>query len=214
MNQARIGALVVAVITFIVGYAIGDHRARRGIPDEEVTASGPFMVDTATVVAATLQSLQAETKLVSYTFTTTASVSLTRSLWRIFEGRQQLTVPVTVRYYVDLSQLSERDVRYDPATNTVLVRLPKLMFTVSFHPERAIEINTGSLTVSDETVQELRQLNYKTAREAVRQQVRQPEFVRLAKEQTIRNVESLFSIPLRTVGKDDVSVTAEFPATR
>ena len=210
MNQARIGALVVAVITFIVGFVVGERSARREIPDVEVSVPGPFTIDTATVVAATLQSLQAETQLVSYSFTTMASVSLTRSLLLIFEGKQQLTVPATVRYYVDLSELSERDVRFDPATNTVRVKLPRLMFTVTFHPERAIEINTGSLTLSDELVQELRQLNYKTARAAVRKQVRQPEFVRLAKEQTIRNVESLFTIPLRSLGKDEVVVEATF----
>ena len=45
--------------------------------------------------------------------------------------------------------------------------------TVSFEPERALEVNEGSLTLSDAVVQELRKLNYQTARKAVIKQAQQ-----------------------------------------
>lgn len=183
----KIISLVAAeVVVFSIGYNIGYDAAPKEILDEEVTHPEAFTVDTQKVLSATVESLKAEAKLVSYKYVGTANVAVTREFLVIFEGPQRLTIPATVSYYVDLKDFTDADVTYDAANKQVLVTLPKLMLDTKFHPEQAIEINTGSLTLSDDVVQALRRLSYKTARKAIIKHAQQAELVRLAKEQTIK----------------------------
>jgi len=205
INQVAIRSLIAAVFVFFIGYRVGYWAAPKEILDSEVTAEG-----TKRVLAATVESLKAESKLVSYSYKGTASVDITKDRWIVFQGHQTLIVPATVSYFVDLSLLQESDVTFDETKQAVWVNLPPLKLDVSFDPEHAIEINEGTLTLSDDVVQELRKLNYETARKAIIKQAQQAELVRLAREQATKNVTSYFAIPLHAVGKDDVQVRVAF----
>lgn len=206
MKQGFVAIALVAVVAFFLGYKL----APREILDEQAGYAGPMTVDTKQVLAATVESLRAESKLVSYTYRGMANVAISREQWVVFGGRQQLLVPADISYFVDLSQLRDSDVTLDEAKNEISVVLPRLMLTVAFDPYRATEINTGALTFDDDVVQELRKLNYETARKALVKQGQQAELVRLAKESTAKNVASFFRVPLRAIGKGDVQVNVRF----
>jgi hypothetical protein len=198
---------VVAAISFFIGYKV----APREILDSTVKHVGWLTIDTERVLSATVESLKSESRLVSYSYIGTQRVSINRSSWYIFKGNQELIVPATVSYFVDLSKLNKSSAVFDEVTNTVRVKLPKLMLSVDFDPRRATIINSGLITLNDSVVQELTKLNYDTARKSAIKQGQQAELFRLAKERTSQNIEQLFRVPLQATGKDAVKIVVSFP---
>lgn len=203
---AAITLVAVAGISFFAGYKV----APREILDSTVEHVGFLTVDTKKVLSATVESIKSESRLVSYSFVGNQIVSIDRSYWYLFEGSQQLIVPATVSYFVDLSKLNDSSATFDKLTNTVTVRVPKLMLTVDFDPRRALIINSGMPTLNDSVVQALTKLNYDTARKSAIKQGQQAEFVRQAKEQTRKNIERLFRVPLLVAGQTDVKIVVSF----
>lgn len=199
--------IAAPVAAFALGYWVAPLKQ----PDTEVDYPGPFTVDTKKVLAATVESLRTENKLQVYSYKGTAHVKLTRTVWWIFSGKQELIVPATVTYYIDLSELDLGDVDYNEKAQLVTVKLPKLKLgPIAFEPENATTVNGGIITWSEEQVEELRKQNYQTARKAVIAQAQGKAFVTAARRQAEENVEAYFKIPLRIVGHPDIEVVAKF----
>ena len=198
--------LTIAGISFFFGY----HVAPRDILDSEVKHVGFLTVDTTKVLSATVESLKSESRLVSYSFVGNQAVSIDRSSWYLFNGHQQLFIPATVSYFIDLSEIGESSATFDASTKTVTVTLPRLMLTVDFDPRRATIINEGMLTLRDAVVQELTKINFDAARKSAIKQGQQTEIVRLAKEKTIDNIKRIFRIPLQAAGISDVKIVVSF----
>lgn len=207
LKHAALTLAAVAGISFFAGYKI----APREILDSTVEHVGFLTVDTKKVLSATIESLKSESRLVSYSYVGNQSVSINRSFWYIFNGHQQLIVPATVSYFVDLAKLDESSATFDESTNTVTVAMPKLMLTVDFDPRRATTINSGTLALNDSEVQTYTKLNYETARKSAIKQGQQAELVRLAKEKTRENIVRLFQIPLQVAGRLGVKIVVYFP---
>ena len=188
-------------------YAFTDRRP----VDTEVKNKGFFSVETTKVLSATVESLREENKLLVFSYKGNAKVSAEhRWLW-LFDGRQELSVPAVVNFYVDLSQLTYSDLSFDKQSKLVTVRLPKVTLgDIAFQPENATTINGGVLTWDDDQVEALRKLNYKNARRALVAQAQQPGLLNIAKRQATTNVTSMFEIPLRIAGMPDVKVVATF----
>lgn len=201
----------VLVVTHVAAaggtYALTDRRP----VDTEVTHTGFFQVDTTKVLATTVESLRAENRLLVFSYKGNAKVRTTRTKWWLFGGRQELSVPAIVNYYVDLSCLTLADVTYNETAKIVTVRLPKLTIgDIAFQPENATTINGGILTWDDDQVEAMRKLNYKSARRAMVAQAQQPGLINAAKKQAISNIANNFEIPLRIAGQPDVKVVAVF----
>jgi hypothetical protein len=207
LKHAALTLAAVMGISFFAGYKV----APREILDSTVEHVGFLTVDTKRVLSATVDSLKSESHLVSYSYVGNQSVSINRSFWYLFKGDQQLNVPATVSYFVDLAKLNDSNATFDESTNTVTVVLPKLMLTVDFDPRRATMINSGMLTLKDSVVQALTKLNYNTARKSAIKQGQQAEFVRLAKERTRENIVRLFKVPLQVAGSAGVKIVVRFP---
>ncbi len=207
LRHAAITLAAVAGISFFAGYKV----APREILDSTVEYVGFLTVDTKKVLSATIESLKSESRLVSYSYVGNQNVLIDRSYWYLFNGRQQLIVPATISYFVDLAKLSDSSATFDAATNTVTVIVPKLMLTVGFDPRRATIINSGMPMLNDDVVQVLTKLNYDTARKSAIKQGQQAELVRLAKDRTKENIERLFRVPLQVAGMDGVKVVVSFP---
>jgi hypothetical protein len=207
LKHAALTLAAVMGISFFAGYKV----APREILDNTVEHVGFLTVDTKRVLSATVDSLKSESHLVSYSYVGNQSVSINRSFWYLFKGDQQLNVPATVSYFVDLAKLNDSNATFDESTNTVTVVLPKLMLTVDFDPRRATMINSGMLTLKDSVVQALTKLNYNTARKSAIKQGQQAEFVRLAKERTRENIVRLFQVPLQVAGSAGVKIVVRFP---
>ena len=206
LRHAALTLAAVAGVSFVVGYQV----APREILDSTVEHVGFLTVDTKKVLSATIESLKSEARLVSYSYVGTQNVSIDRDKWIVFNGNQQLIVPATVSYFIDLAQLTETSATFDESTNTVTVTLPKLMLTVEFDPRRATIINNGLLTLNDEVVQALTKINYDTARKSAIKQGQQAALVQSARDRTTENIERLFQVPLHAAGKAGVKVIVTF----
>ena len=207
-----IAAAGVAAALVAGGYLAGYDAARQASSDTQVKSMGVFSRQTERVLAATVTNLQAENKLIVYQYTGDVRVAAEKSdLGGLLKTSQELTVPATVSYFVDMSKLTLEDVAFDPATQTVSVKLPPLMIAdPAFQPERARAANGGLLTLNADVVQDLNRVNYRSARKAFVRQAQQRQFVDLARDQARKNVEAYFEIPLRVVGSPNIKVTASF----
>ena len=157
----------VLALTHLLAAGTGYVLAPRELLETEVASSGFYQTDTKRVLAAAVQSLRSENKLLIYSYKGFASVSVERDGLLFLDGRQDLIVPAAVGYYVDLSRLTLADLTYDERTRVVTVSLPRLVLgDVAFEPEAARVINGGVLTFSQSEVEALTRLNYTSARRA------------------------------------------------
>lgn len=206
-NATRALMLGLPIATFGLGYWIAPTEQVA----HEVQEDGFFHVKESEVLSATVESLRAENKLVVWSYMGTARVRAKDTDWWIFESEQELIVPATVDYRLNLADLTIADVTYDEKAKLVRVKLPRLRLSdVAFSPERATTINGGILTMSDDKVQGLNKRAYATARKAITAQAQQPAMVDVAKRKARENVEEFFEIPLRIAGHPDVKVVATF----
>ncbi len=206
--QSALTLTALAGVSFFAGYQF----APREILDSTVEYVGFLKVDTRRVLSATIESLKTESRLVSYSYVGTQNVEINRSHWYLFNGQQQLIVPATVSYFIDLAQFNESNVIFDEPTKTVRVTLPKLMLRVDFDPTQATTINGGMLTLSDSVVQTLTKLNYETARKSAVKQGQQAALVEAASNKTKQNIERLIRIPLQAVGQSNIKILVSFAA--
>ena len=209
-NPNRIPLSLLAgtsLAVFGLGYIVSPDEPL----DTQVKATGLTGTSTTQVLSATVESLKGQNKLLVFSYKGTATVTAKNTELWLFEGRQNLIVPAVVNYYLDLTELSLADVSFDEKAKLVKVKLPQLQIgDIAFQPESATTLNGGLLTFSDEQVEELRKLNYKTARRAIGQQAQSKTLVGMAKQQAQTNIASYFEIPLRIVGQPDVKVIATF----
>ncbi len=190
-----------------VGWAVADKTP----VDEQVKHDGFFQITATKVLAATVESLRDENRLLVFSYKGNARVQTERTKWWVFGGRQELNVPAIVNYYVDLTSLSLADVSYNEKAKIVTVHLPKLSIgDIVFQPENATTINGGLLAWDDDQVEAMRKLNYVSARRAMVGQAQQVGLINAAQRQAKENVASYFEIPLRIAGQPDVKVVATF----
>ena len=190
----------------------GFYLAPREMLDTQIKQTGLFTVDTRKVLSAAVTSLQAESKLLVYSYKGGTTVSVSRKMFfNLLNGRQELIIPAGVTYYLNMSKLDLEDVSFDERSKIVTVQLPALeLGDVSFQPEAARTINGGLLTFSQAQVDELSRINYSTARRSFTKQAQGRMLVDLAKQQAKRNIAAYFEIPLRIVGHPDVRVVSIF----
>jgi hypothetical protein len=199
--------LVTHLSALGVGYAVADKRP----VDTLVQNTGFLQVDTTKVLAATVESLREENRLLVFSYKGTAKIHTERVKWMVFAGRQELSVPAVVNYYVSLSELSLANVSYDEKAKIVRVLLPPVTVgDIAFQPENATTINGGLLSWDESQVEAWRKINYANARRAMVAQAQQPGLLNAAKRQATVDVATLFQIPLRVAGLPDVKVVAAF----
>jgi hypothetical protein len=206
--RGAVTTLIVSHLAVAGGvYALTDKRP----VDTEAKHTRFFQIDTTKVLSTTVESLRDENKLLVFSYKGNARVQTRRTMWWLFGGRQELSVPAVVDYYVNLTGLSLADVSYDEAAKIVTVHLPKLSIgDIVFQPENATTINGGLLSWDDDQVEAMRKLNYVSARRAMVAQAQQAGLINAARRRAIENVTNYFEIPLRIAGQPDVKVIALF----
>jgi len=201
--------LRLLALTHLLAAGFGFALAPRELLETTVTQSGFFQVDTKRVLAAAVESLRSENKLLVYSYKGFAAVSVERDGLLFFDGRQDLIVPAAVSYFVDLSRLTLADISFDERTKVLTVRLaPLVMGDVAFESESARTSNGGLLTFSQAEVDELGKINYATARKAFIKQAQGAELVQAARAQAKQAVERSLQMPLRIAGRPDIRIAA------
>src|SRR3954468_2293724 len=78
-----------------------------------------------TIASASLQSMRAQNRLIAFVARYVSVTTSTTSRFG-FSSKRTLILPGDVRYELDLAKLQPRDVRWDPSTHTLSVRLPEI----------------------------------------------------------------------------------------
>lgn len=207
--------LRLVVLTHLLAASAGYAIAPRELLETEVVHNGFFETDTKRVLAAAVESLRAENKLLVYSYKGFAAVSVERDGFLMFDGRQDLIAPAAVSFYVDLTKLTLDKVSFDNRSKVLTVRLaPLVMGDVAFEPEGARVSNGGILTINDEEVKELSKLAYATARRAFTKQAQGETLVQAAKAEARKSIERCLELPLKVAGHSEVKVLAVFAEDR
>jgi hypothetical protein len=160
-----------------------------------------------TVVAATLEALQREQKLV--VLSASLLVTITSRQDRLIGAAEKtMLVPGVVRYAADLEQLRPADLGWDEATRTLSVRRPPIVLLgPDIDPARIREYREigilprlmGAEAVLDEA-------NRRAVRQALLEQARRGELQRQATEAADRALARTFKVPLQAAGFADAKV--------
>lgn len=213
MNMKRL-ILVAAGLALIVGsasFAIGLRVGTQKLEKSRLKEAGVFSVKMDEVLSATVRSLQAENKLVVFRYTADARVKAADVYAGLLRADQELIVPGSTVYFLDMAEFGPGNVRYDERSKVVDITLPALKIgDVALRPDKATAINHGWLTLSSGVVEPLAKRNFAAARRAFVAQANTPELVRLARAQALKSVAAQFEVPLRVVGRGDVKVSAHF----
>ena len=157
--------------------------------------------DPVSVATSSLQGLREQNRLSTFSGSYVAVVTSKQTRLGL-TAQKTMIMPGTVRYEVDLSKLSEKDLKWDPATRTLTVVLPPIEV---IGPEVNLDGireygNGGILMTFTDAEASLDTANRKAAQEELLRQARSPMYMRLARQSTKRAIENSFLMPLRAVG--------------
>jgi hypothetical protein len=194
-----IGAVVIALL---LGLALGGA----GLVDRLFGGPNPQAIATSS-----LESMRAQNRLVAFV-ARYVSVTNARQSRFGFSTERTLILPGTVRYEVDLSKLTQKDVSWDPGTSTLRVRLPDIEIA---GPEvdlaQAREYGSGGLLATlTNTEERLDQANRAGAVADLRKQAQGEVPMRLARDAARQAIEHSFAMPLKAAGFSDAKVVARF----
>jgi hypothetical protein len=195
-----IGAVVVALL---LGLALGGA----GLLDRILGGPDPKVIATSS-----LESMRAQNRL-SVFVARYVSVTSARQSRLGLSTERTLILPGDVRYELDLSKLTQDDVRWDKGSGTLFVRLPDVEIA---GPEvdlaHAREYGSGGLLATFTNAEEgLDQANRAKAVADLRNQARGEVPMHLAREAARQAVERSFAMPLKAAGFSDAKVVAKFP---
>jgi len=194
-----IGAVVVALL---LGLALGGA----GLLDRILGGPDPKVIATSS-----LESMRAQNRL-SVFVARYVSVTSARQSRLGLSTERTLILPGDVRYELDLSKLTQDDVRWDKGSSTLFVRLPDVEIA---GPEvdlaHAREYGSGGLLATFTNAEEgLDQANRAKAVADLRNQARGEVPMHLAREAARQAVERSFAMPLKAAGFSDAKVVAKF----
>jgi hypothetical protein len=195
-----IGAVVVALL---LGLALGGA----GLLDRILGGPDPKVIATSS-----LESMRAQNRL-SVFVARYVSVTSARQSRLGLSTERTLILPGDVRYELDLSKLTQDDVRWDKGSGTLFVRLPDVEIA---GPEvdlaHAREYGSGGLLATFTNAEEgLDEANRAKAVADLRNQARGEVPMHLAREAARQAVERSFAMPLKAAGFSDAKVVAKFP---
>lgn len=195
----RRGRLLLGILIGLV-LAIGGLALFRG-ELARMLVKGP---DPVTITDAALSAVQAQNKLTAFAARFTVAVTSTQERLGILSASKTLIVPGTVRYELDWKQIGRGNLAWEPATNTLRVRLPD---PVIAGPEidmtRIREYKDGLLLLALTDAEEsLDAANRARAQEALLEEARAPVLMNMARAATREAVTGIFLLPLKTAGID------------
>lgn len=157
--------------------------------------------DPVTVATSSLQGLREQNRLSTFSGSYVAVVTSKQSRLGL-TAQKTLIMPGTVRYEVDLSKLSEKDLKWDPATRTLTVVLPPIeVIGPEVNMDGIREYGNGGILMTFTDAEAgLDAANRKAAQAELLRQARSPMYMRLARQSTKRAIENSFLMPLRAVG--------------
>lgn len=194
-----IGAVVIALL-------LGLALAGGGLVDRIFGGPDPRVIATSS-----LESMRAQNRLVVFVARYVSVTSARQSRFGL-SAERTLILPGDVRYELDLSKLSQEDVRWDGGSNTLTVQLPDVEIAgPDVDLASAREYGSGGiLSTLTNAESRLDQANRAGAVADLRNQAKGEVPMRLAREAARQAVERSFAMPLKAAGFKDARVVARF----
>lgn len=200
-KQIGIAAAVLVLIIVVVTWQWRAAEERRRA-EEVATAEGVAQVLTATFAGRT----DLKVSNISGTIDVT---SMDRG--PIFKSEQRATLPFSVDYYVDLSQVDLGDTRYSPGSRTLTIEVPPVRIA-----EPNIDLTKGKVGtaegfwVSRRASADLIRRGLKLTRTQAGQTAAKPENMQRARNEARERIAALLELPLQAAGHDNVTVAVRF----
>lgn len=197
-------ALAAALLILILLAATYQWRAveERRRDEEIATAEGIAQVLTATFAGRT----DLKVSNISGTIDVT---SVDRG--PIFSSEQRATLPFSVDYYVDLSQVDLGDTRYNPQSRILTIEVPPVRIA-----EPNIDLTKGKVGaaegfwVSRRASADLIRRGLTLTRTQAEKTAAKPENIQRARNEARQRIQALLKLPLEAAGHDDVSIAVRF----
>ncbi|WBO21634.1 DUF4230 domain-containing protein [Sphingomonas abietis] len=159
--------------------------------------------DPESVASASLQGLQAQSRLTALVASYVAVVTSTQHRFGL-SAQRTLIMPGRVRYEVDLSQMKPGDLVWHKDSHMLDVTLPPLMIEgPEIDPARMKAYDGGGLLLKlTDSGEALDQTNQQAARVELIRQAREPSPVAIAKQAARQAVAQSFALPLKAAGMD------------
>jgi hypothetical protein len=195
-----IGAVVVALLLGLVLGGAGVIGSLLGGPDPKAIATS------------SLESMRAQNRLEVFVARYVSVTSAKQSQLGLSTERT-LILPGDVRYELDLSKLTQGDVKWDKGSSTLFVRLPDVEIAgPDVDLAHAREYGSGGLLATfTNSEQQLDQANRAKAVADLRNQAKGEVPMHLAREAARQAVQRSFTMPLQAAGFSDAKVVAKFP---
>ena len=189
----RSGIVLAALIVGLILGAVVTGALRVGS-----LFGGP---DPETVASASLQSMREQARLTPFAARFVAVVTSTQKRFGL-SAQKTLIMPGTVRYELDLSQIQQRDLRWEEGSKTLSISLPPLEIS---SPEINLSelreyADGGVLMAISNAENRLDAANRERAQRELIRQARDALPMRLAREAAVRVVERSLAMPLRAAG--------------
>lgn len=154
-----------------------------------------------TIVASSLQSVQAQNRLTVFAARYVTVVSTTRTRLGL-AAEKTLILPAMVRYEVDLAKLRQQDLRWDAGATTLTITLPPIAIAgPEFDLPAAREYDSGGVLMALTDVEaRLDADNRAKAQKDVLAQAQAIDMLRLARDAAVRAVSTSFAMPLAAAG--------------
>ena len=166
--------------------------------------------DPESIAAASLQSMREQAKLTPFVARFVTVVTSTQRRFGL-EAQKTLIMPGTVRYELDLAEIEEDDLEWDPAASTLTVTLPPIEISDPDIDLTQVQEYSGGgvLMALTDAEQTLDMANRRRGQQSLLQQAKAPAPMRLARNAAKQAVERSFAMPLRAAGIE-ARVVAEF----
>jgi hypothetical protein len=205
-RSTKLIGLLAIVVALVLGVMLG---MTSGIADR--IFGGP---NAKTIATASLQSMRAQNRLVTFVARYVAVVSSEQQrLGGLIRSERTLVLPGDVRYELDLSKLQPDDVTWDASSHTLNIQLPEVEIAgPDVDLAAAREFGAGGvLSALANADQQLDQANRARAVSDLRKQASAPVPMRLARQAARQAIERSFAMPLQAAGFKDAKVIARFP---
>ncbi len=159
------------------------------------------------VVASTLDALQEQNRLLTFTNTSTATVTTTQSRYGL-SAKKTLIVKGVMRYEVDMAKLTDDDVRWDVGSKTLSVRVPPIEIAPPQIDLNSIQEygESGILRSLTNVDTALDAANRAKAQTQLLTQAKSPVLMELARAASKKAVAQNFALTLKAAGIDAVVV--------
>lgn len=155
------------------------------------------------IVSASLQSMREQQRLIVFTARYNAVVTSTQDrMGGLLSAQKTMIMPGDVRYELNLEGLTEQNLRWNAANNTLTVTLPPIEVSQPQIDLNSVsEIRNGSILFSvSDAERVLDDANRQAALRSLDQQGHAPLQMRLARDSAKRAIARSFALPLRAAG--------------